>query len=145
MEGSTGSWAEGVGELHDVGAALAEVDARVPPALPVWMVGWSFGGDLALSVRDPRVRGWCAIAPPLRFGADPAGAGTDGRPVHLVLGERDDLVPPGPLVTRAASWPEGSVTVVPGADHFFVGRWTTVVDAVLAAVLAGARGTTPGR
>jgi alpha/beta superfamily hydrolase len=145
VEGSTGTWAEGVGEFHDVRAALAEVAARVPPTLPVWMVGWSFGGDLALSVRDARVHGWCAIAPPLRSGPDPAGVGTDGRPVHLVLGERDDLVPPAPLVTRAASWSGATVTVVAGADHFFVGRWTAVVEAVLTAVLAGASGAAPER
>ena len=35
--------------------------------LPLALVGWSFGADMALSVEDPRIDGWVGIAPPLRF------------------------------------------------------------------------------
>lgn len=90
--------------------------------MPLVVAGWSFGADMALSVLDGRVAGWLAIAPPLRFGDAGAGAGADPRPKHVVLGGRDELVPPGPARQRVAGWRETTVEEVPGASHFFVGR-----------------------
>src|SRR5262245_59045092 len=37
---------------------------------PAWLVGYSFGGGVAALVDDPRVLGWCLIAPAFSV-ADP--------------------------------------------------------------------------
>jgi uncharacterized protein len=129
VERSEGAWDEGRAERGDVAAAIDAL-AAAAPAAPLLLVGWSFGADMALSVRDARVRGWCAIAPPLHFATDLAATSVDPRPKHLVLGGRDDVVPTAPTLATIADWTATTHEVIPGASHFFVGR----SDAVIAAV-----------
>jgi alpha/beta superfamily hydrolase len=141
VERSEGSWDAGIAEQDDVVAAVDTLATEVGAGVPLWLVGWSFGADMALSTRDPRVAGWCAIAPPLHFVADLDGVGGDPRPKHFVLGERDDVVSVGRVRDVTASWPATTVDVVPGASHFFVGK----SDAVVAAVAARCRPAQPSR
>lgn len=68
------------GEQQDVLAGVQEVARHLEPAQPLWLVGYSFGADIALSVGDERVAGWVAVAPPLRFGPPPRTAAGDPRP-----------------------------------------------------------------
>lgn len=131
VERSEGAWDEGRAEQADVAAALATMSAAVPPALPLALVGWSFGADMALSVRDPRVAAWFAIAPPLHYGSGLDLVGADPRPKHLILGGRDDVVPADRVAAATAGWHATTIEVIDGASHFFVGRWAAVVDAVL--------------
>jgi len=42
-------------------------------------------------------------------------------PVHLWLGERDELVPAGLWLERRSTFPDCTTTVVRGAGHFFIG------------------------
>ena len=65
VEGSTGEHSHGKHEPLDVVAAVSAM-AEATPGLPIALVGWSFGADISLSVVDPRIAGWVAIAPPLR-------------------------------------------------------------------------------
>jgi hypothetical protein len=130
VERSAGAWDGGRGERDDVAAAVGTLAGRVPSTLPLALVGWSFGGDMALSVHDPRVAGWCAIAPPLHDASGLEGLATDPRPKHLVLGERDEVVSAEQVGRRAAGWAATTTEVVAGATHFFVGRAREVVDAV---------------
>jgi alpha/beta superfamily hydrolase len=125
VEGSQGAYDHGRGETADVVGAIDAVDV-VAPGLPVALVGWSFGGDMALSVDDARVAGWVAIAPPLRI-RPPYAAATDARPKHLVLAEHDEVRTPASVQEEVATWTATTVAVVPGASHFFVGRTDRVL------------------
>jgi alpha/beta superfamily hydrolase len=97
----------------------------------LWLVGYSFGADVALSVDDQRVAGWVAVAPPLHFGSARAATG-DPRPVLVVAAEHDQFNPPDRVREAVATWPTATVEVVPGADHFLVGASAPVADTVLA-------------
>jgi uncharacterized protein len=120
------------GEATDVVAALDRVAVCVDEARPLWLVGYSYGADIALSVDDPRVAGWAAVAPPFRFGAGPVVApGGDPRPVLLVAAAHDQFHPPDRLRAATAGWPAATVVEVPGADPFLAGATQRVADAVV--------------
>src|SRR2546423_3775607 len=66
---SDGAFEGGEGERYDVAAALDYVDYCDLPR--PWLVGWSFGTDLALRYGlDPNVRGAILISPPLKAATD---------------------------------------------------------------------------
>jgi alpha/beta superfamily hydrolase len=95
----------------------------VPAPVPVVLAGWSFGADVSLSVGDGRVAGWFCAAPPLRIvKPEDMVAATDPRPKLLAVPERDQFRRPDAVRQLVADWPACRVEVIPGADHFFVGR-----------------------
>jgi alpha/beta superfamily hydrolase len=126
---STGSFDDGVGERHDVRAALRYL-LGVDPGVPTYLVGWSFGADLALSIRDQAHAGWCAIALPLRWLDDATATGTDPRPKLVLLAEHDEFRPAGEVEAVTATWTNTETEVVGGASHFFVGRTARLVERV---------------
>jgi alpha/beta superfamily hydrolase len=132
VEGSTGTWAAGAGERHDVVAALARAET-LEPGLPLVLAGWSFGADMALSTTDERIAAWYAIAAPLRYTADAdlAAVGADARPKLLALAEHDEVRPPDEVAAIAGAWHATEIVVVPGASHFFVGRTDRLVTLAL--------------
>lgn len=126
---STGSFGDGEGEQHDVRAAVRELvdpDGRVP----TFLVGWSFGADLALSNRDAEHAGWCAIALPLRWLDDASATGADPRPKLVLLAEHDEFRPANDVAAVTATWAHTTTETVGGASHFFVGRTAHLIDAV---------------
>jgi uncharacterized protein len=123
--------AGGGGEQDDVLAALDRLAAEVP-GVPLWLVGYSFGADVALSVDDPRGAGWVAVAPPLRFGGPPAPARGDSRPALVLVPEHDAYSPPERARAATAAWPAATVEVVPMADHFLAGAAGKVAATVTA-------------
>lgn len=125
---STGHFDEGAGERRDAEAALRHLRRTVTPDVPLVMAGWSFGADVALSVTDPEIAGWVAVTPPRRW-TGPGTAAADPRPKLVVFGDNDELVPSDAGVEDVSSWPATEVVVVPGADHFFVGRTDHVIEA----------------
>jgi len=127
VERSQGAYDEGRGERLDVVAAIDAVAETVGATVPLVLTGWSFGADVALSVLDPRLTAWLAIAPPLRFLADPDAVGADVRSKSLVLAEHDEFRPPGEVAEVVAAWRATDVAVIGGASHFFVGRTDEVV------------------
>jgi alpha/beta superfamily hydrolase len=132
VEGSTGAYSSGEGEQLDVSAAV-DTMADAAPGLPIALVGWSFGGDISLTVVDSRVAGWVAIAPPLRF--RPAfGAASDPRPKHLVLAEHDEYRAPADVQAEVSAWIATTTAIVPGASHFFVGRTDRVISETLVGI-----------
>jgi uncharacterized protein len=135
---STGQFDHGVGERHDVRAALAYALGRAGAGLRTQLVGWSFGADLALSIRDAGHAGWVGIALPLHWLDDAAATGADPRPKRLLLAEHDEFRPPGEVRAATAGWTNTDVEVVGGASHFFVGRTHRLVELVAAAVIASA-------
>jgi uncharacterized protein len=139
VEGSTGEHAHGTHEPLDVLAAISAM-ADAMPGTPIAVVGWSFGADIALAVVDPRIAGWVAIAPPLRFGGTSFAAASDARPKHLILGEHDEYRAPDDVQREVEPWVATTVAVIAGASHFFVGR----TDAVVAETRAGLDRLTTG-
>ncbi len=103
MEASAGTHDDGRAERLDAAAAVATLAGRLAPGSPLMLTGWSFGADVALATLDAAIRGWLAIAPPLR-GPGGAPAGADPRPKRVVLAEHDEAAPPP---TSRRSWPPG--------------------------------------
>ncbi|HEX6312931.1 MAG TPA: alpha/beta family hydrolase [Acidimicrobiia bacterium] len=135
VEGSEGAYDEGNRERIDAEAALAALEQELrtagldPDAVPHVVAGWSFGADMALSVRAPSVTAWLAIAPPLRFVHDLEGLARDPRPKLLVLAQHDEVREPGEVAAAAQQWANTEVQVVGGASHFFMGRTDRLVEA----------------
>jgi alpha/beta superfamily hydrolase len=129
VEGSEGLHGGGSDEPLDVVAALDVLAAEVHPSVPIALAGWSFGGDMALSVDDARLAGWVAIAPPLRFTAPANAVAHDPRPKLLLLAQHDEFRPPAEIEADVRSWANTRTEVIAGASHFFVGRTDRVVAA----------------
>ena len=153
--GSTGTHGGGTGELLDVAAALDFLDnelrsSRQPggPDIPLAIVGYSFGTWVGLraGLNDLRVGQMVGIAPTVRL--VPFDFLKESRaPVLLIAGDRDEY---GPVteVRAVASRAGFHVTVAPisGADHFFVGRSTTIARRVASFLwLADSAGAGPER
>lgn len=125
---SEGTHDEGRGERLDVVAALDALAVIVSAReVPLVLAGWSFGADTSLAVDDARHAGWFAVAPPLRH-TDPVAAATDARPKLLAVPQRDQFRSPGSAREVVAPWTNTRIHVVPGADHFLVGRTDRVVE-----------------
>ena len=129
VEGSEGAYSEGRDEPRDI---VAAIDAVADAGLPIILVGWSFGADMALTIDDARIAAWVGIAPPLRFrpGSDYAAVADDARPKLLVLAAHDEFRAPPEIESEVAQWRATSTQVIAGASHFFVGRTEAVVDSV---------------
>ncbi|HEY8523870.1 MAG TPA: hypothetical protein VIL48_02830 [Acidimicrobiales bacterium] len=124
----------------DVLAALDLVAEPLAGAGPLWLVGYSFGADVALAVGDERVAGWAAVAPPLRFGPQAVPAGGDGRPALVLAAAHDQFTPLDRLRAATAAWPDATVVEIPMADHFLAGAAGRVADEVLAWLRARSAG-----
>ena len=129
VEESEGSYDDGNLERVDVETAVAALRDRLSAeSVPVIVAGWSFGGDMALSVRAQGLSAWLAIAPPLRFVHDIDGVAADPRPKLLALAQHDEVRDPGEVQALAESWANTDVQVVGGASHFFMGRTDRLVE-----------------
>jgi uncharacterized protein len=128
VEQSTGSHDGGRGERADAAAAIDALAAAMQSPAPLLLAGWSFGGDVALSVPDERLAAWLVIAPPLHT-ADPTEVAADSRPKHLVLAEHDEFRSPAEIEAATGGWRATTTEVVAGASHFFVGCTDAVVTA----------------
>ena len=63
---SEGAFDDAVGERYDVASAIEYAEFHDLP--DIWVLGWSFGTDLALMYAcDPAVHGAVLLSPPLRF------------------------------------------------------------------------------
>lgn len=128
VEGSEGVHGDGADERLDLVAAVDAVDAELT-ALPIVVAGWSFGADVSLSVVDRRIDGWFAIAPPLRvLPLADLLAGTDPRPKVLAVPEHDQFCPPDAAAAATSDWTNTEIVIVPGADHFLVGRTDVLTE-----------------
>ncbi len=129
---SQGSFDNAVGEKLDVAAALDLCEAESLPA--IWLLGWSFGTDLALKYGcDPSVVGAVLISPPLRFSqaSDLAFWADVGKPLTALVPEHDDFLQPAEARERFAVVPQAEVVAVEGAKHLFVGYTERVLDEVV--------------
>lgn len=134
---SQGSFDGGVAERFDVAAALELAEFRDLPHL--WLVGWSFGTELALRYgRDPVVEGAVLLSPPLsRAGDEDLDAWASfGRPLVVLAPEHDDYLRPPQARERFARVPQADLVAVDGAKHLWVGESQVrrVLDEIVAHV-----------
>ena len=121
---SDGVFDNGDSERLDVEAAmdfaLTELGAD-----NLWVVGWSFGTDLALRhARNPQVKGLILLAPPLRSSqvSDLEFWANDGRPVIALVPEYDDYLRPDAARERFTALTQLELIPVEGAKHLWVGE-----------------------
>jgi alpha/beta superfamily hydrolase len=132
---SEGAYADGVGEIDDVRAALRFVRDNLDAATPsLLLAGYSFGAWVAahaLAVEDS-VSSLVLVAPPTAmFDFSVLSADTVHRARHFIAGERDQFCDSKTLRDIIDRLPEPkSLSVVPDADHFFFGREQPVAEAV---------------
>jgi alpha/beta superfamily hydrolase len=120
---SDGAFDNAQGERHDVEAAVGWALAEGLPN--VWLVGWSFGTDLAIKWGLlPGVTGAILLSPPLRFSepTDLERWASDGRPLIAIVPEHDDYLKPDEARERFAVVPQAEVVGVDGAKHLWVGE-----------------------
>jgi uncharacterized protein len=132
---SEGAFDNAVGERYDVAAAIEYAEFHESPRLPrVWVLGWSFGTDLALMYAlDPAVEGAVLLSPPLRFsGPEQLAAWAEsGKALTALVPEHDDYLRPAQARERFAAVPQAEVVGVDGAKHLWVGDAEKVLDLVV--------------
>jgi alpha/beta superfamily hydrolase len=135
---SEGAFDNAKGEKYDVLAAIEYAEFHDLPN--IWLVGWSFGTDLALKYGlDPMVRGAILLSPPLKYSTDDdlrrwAAAGT---PVTALVPERDDYLQPPEAVERFAPLTQAEVVPMARSKHLWVGDAERVLDEIVRRVAPG--------
>ena len=119
------------GEFDNGGAEKFDVESMMTYCLDtlklenLWVVGWSFGTDLALRhAKDPRVKGLILLSPPLRTSevSDMQYWASDGRPVIALVPEHDDYLKPAEATIRFAPLTQIEIIAVEDAKHLWVGE-----------------------
>jgi hypothetical protein len=121
---STGVFDNGIAEHFDVEAILAYCFDTLKLE-NLWVVGWSFGTDLALQhAKDSRHKGLILLSPPLRTTTDEQLKywNTDSRPITALVPELDDYLKPVEARQRFAIAPTVSIIAVDGAKHLWIGE-----------------------
>lgn len=134
---SDGAFDGGASEQFDVAAAISFVSDRGLPR--PWLVGWSFGTELALKYgRDHEIAGVILLSPPLHRAteADVAAWADADVPVVVLVPEFDDYLRPEEARARFASVPHAQLIPVEGGKHLWVGENQTrrVLTEIVAAV-----------
>jgi alpha/beta superfamily hydrolase len=123
---SEGSFGDGIDEQHDLTAAMQLVAERGLPN--PWLVGWSFGTEVALrfGLQHP-IAGAILLSPPLRRAtdADVASWAGSGKRLVTVIPELDDYLRPEEASKRFAVVPENEFVAVEGGRHLWVGEQQT--------------------
>jgi alpha/beta superfamily hydrolase len=122
---SEGRFGGGEGERYDVAAAIGyAAEAGLPSR---WLLGWSFGTELALKwgLEDPGgIEGAILLSPPLhRAGdADLDRWAASGKPLTVLVPGLDDYLRPDEARRRFARVPAAEVIAVDRARHLWVGE-----------------------
>ncbi len=146
---SSGAFAEGVDERMDVEAA---VDFAVQRGLPNrWLIGWSFGTELALmyGASEPvagEIEGAILLSPPLHRATE-AHLGewaASGKPLKVLVPELDDFLQPAEAAERFRAVPQARLVAVDGAKHLWVGEKYAgrVLNEIVDEVIPGGTGGT---
>ncbi|MGE0622291.1 MAG: alpha/beta hydrolase [Pseudomonadales bacterium] len=128
---SAGTHDGGDGEVDDLRAVLGWLAANHPHRLRL-LGGYSFGAGVVSRLLSDSAAGdierALLVAPPV---GRLAVAEPDGRiPVDVFAGDADDFVD----TTVLAGWRHARIHLIPGADHFFSGAWSTLEDEIRAAL-----------
>jgi uncharacterized protein len=126
---SEGEFGAAETERHDVAAAIGYCADLDLPRL--WLLGWSFGTELALKWgNDPDVEGAILLSPPLRRAADADldSWARSAKPLLAMVPEHDDYLQPDQARARFGRVPQAEVIAVAGAKHLWVGeRYVRIV------------------
>jgi uncharacterized protein len=142
---SEGEFGDGESERYDVAAGVSWAAEAGLPAR--WLLGWSFGTELALrwgldsevgaGIQGGRgteggrgiegglgIEGAVLVSPPLRRAgdADLDRWAASGKPLVALVPELDDYLRPDEARRRFARVPQAEVVAVPGAKHLWVGE-----------------------
>lgn len=121
---STGIFDNGDAEALDVQAMLGYCFDTLKLE-NVWVVGWSFGTDLALRhAKDLRHNGLILLSPPLRTTSNEELLywNSDVRPITALVPEFDDYLKPDQAKVRFAIVPTLKIIAVAGAKHLWLGE-----------------------
>lgn len=137
---STGAFDGGVAERFDVAAAIAFAQSRGLENL--WLVGWSFGTELAIKYGpDHQISGAILLSPPLHRAND-----QDlmrwvefGKPLVALVPGDDDYLKPDEAAKRFSIVPQAKVLGFEGEKHLWVGERATrlVLNQIVQTVLPG--------
>ena len=123
---SEGFFGDGVSERHDLEAALAFLKSK--NLGPIWIVGWSFGTEVAIKYgHDKDIAGAILLSPPLHRATDEDLLKWKGSNKSLIalVPEHDDYLKPEPAIERFSIVPEAQVIGIEGAKHLWVGEVAT--------------------
>jgi alpha/beta superfamily hydrolase len=121
---SEGVYDETKAERFDVEAAIAYCFDELK-VKKLWVMGWSFGTELALKwAKDPRILGLILLSPPMKYTTDAELEfwAKDGRPITALVPEFDDYLVPEQASKRFANLPNLNLIAVDGAKHLWVGE-----------------------
>jgi uncharacterized protein len=124
---SDGEFGNGGPERLDVEAAIDFVfnESNEVRAEKLWVMGWSFGTDLAIQyARDPRILGLILLSPPLQRSTreDLEFWAEDGRPITALIPEFDDYLKPKEAAVVFGVIPQINLINVDKAKHLWVGE-----------------------
>ena len=123
---SEGEFGHGVDEQHDLAAAMELVAQRSLPH--PWVVGWSFGTEVALKFGlRHTLDGMILLSPPLHRTSDAEVAAWNGSATRVValIPELDDYLRPAEAAERFAAAPDIELVNVEGGKHLWVGESQT--------------------
>ena len=121
---SEGAFDNGGLEKLDVEAAI-NFAFNECAATELWVIGWSFGTDLALRhARDPRIRGLILLSPTLMTTqeVDLEWWSRDGRPITALIPEFDDYLRPAEAKVRFEKLQQIDLINVDEGKHLWVGE-----------------------
>ncbi|MDQ7005058.1 MAG: alpha/beta fold hydrolase [Ghiorsea sp.] len=119
VEKSEGKWDEGVGEADDVTAMIDWLEENHPNS-PLYLAGFSFGtyAGLQAARHDSRIQKMLAVAPAVNLWSFDFILG-DTRPLTIIQGTADEIVPFEQVKTFASKLPHVQFYEVESAGHFF--------------------------
>ena len=137
---SSGEFDGGNLERHDVAAAVRFSAERGLPK--PWLVGWSFGTELAIKYGpDHDIAGAILLSPPLHRAtvSDLQRWNEFGRPLIALVPELDEFLTPGPARERFSIVNQAQVLDFDGEKHLWVGEKATrrVLDTIASIVAPG--------
>ena len=118
-----GEWDAALGEGNDLRAAVKfAADQKLPKP---WLVGWSFGTELALQyARDKRIKELILLSPPMLSTTqeDLDFWIKDGRVITALIPELDDYLKPDAARLKFSKVKNLKQIDVAGAKHLWVGE-----------------------
>jgi alpha/beta superfamily hydrolase len=123
---SEGSFGEGITERLDLEAALDFLASR--NLEPVWLLGWSFGTELAIKYGfDKNIAGAILLSPPLHRAneSDLVNWVGSNKKLVAIVPEQDEFLAPKEATLRFSVLPDAQVIGVDGAKHLWVGELAT--------------------
>jgi uncharacterized protein len=138
VDGSDGEMGVGLEEVDDVFGALQFLGAE-ERGKPIALVGWSFGGAVALRAvahGSVAIAACAAIAPPVAGKPNVTAALPSphemprGVPLLIVCGSNDKVI----SVEECRTWAEAAGATyeeIPAANHFFWAKYEVLVETVV--------------